>query len=51
MLKTNLRKEKAQNQTTKQLTGAVASGDEADESDSDSETAGVMSKKVSEAIL
>lgn len=53
MPKTNPRKEKAKKQ---QLTGAVASvavarGDEADESDFSGESAGVMCKKVSDAIL
>lgn len=53
MQKTNPRKEKAKKQ---QLTGAVASvamasGDEADESDFNGESAGVMCKKVSDAIL
>ena len=48
MPRTNLRKEKTK---TQQLTCAAASGDEADESDSNGESAGVMWKKVSDAIL
>lgn len=48
MLKTNSCKEKAKPQ---QLTGDMASGDEANDSDSDGEPAGIMWKNVSNAIL